>query len=347
MNWLVFDPYLSSMGGGERYAFAIADWARRNGRDVTLAGPCPPLPSLVARLGLPADLTMRPMTKLGFMPMSVRYDTTVMVANEPPPPSFARQSIIVVQFPFGALSANPIRRAIERRALSRAHCVVYSEYARKWLANRWNVDSAVVSPPVELGKFDPAAKERLILAVGRFFPGYHSKRQDLLLDAWALLPDAVRREWQLVLAGGVASDTASVRYLADIQQRAKALGVRVLVDVSADDLRSLYRRASLFWHATGAGRSVDQPEKAEHFGMTTVEAMSYGAVPLVFGDGGQTEIVNASCGVLWDSLAVLVQATEELVVNTHKRAKLARVAVWRAGRYGPDAFAGALSRAVS
>jgi hypothetical protein len=58
------------------------------------------------------------------------------------------------------------------------------------------------------------------------------------------------------------------------------------------------------WHATGYGFDAEQyPAKQEHFGMTTVEAMSAGAVPVVLNTGGQREIVtHGDDGFLWGEL---------------------------------------------
>ena len=57
--------------------------------------------------------------------------------------------------------------------------------------------------------------------------------------------------------------------------------------------RDLYGRASIFWHAAGLGEDPERhPDRYEHFGITTVEAMSAGAVPVVIDAAGQVEIVE-------------------------------------------------------
>ena len=65
------------------------------------------------------------------------------------------------------------------------------------------------------------------------------------------------------------------------------------VDSSGAELDALYRGAAVYWHATGLDEDIDDdPVRAEHFGITTVEAMSAGAVPVVIAAGGQPEIVR-------------------------------------------------------
>ena len=60
------------------------------------------------------------------------------------------------------------------------------------------------------------------------------------------------------------------------------------------------------------------PEYAEHFGISTVEAMGAGAVPVVINAGGQKEIINdEESGFLWNSLDDLIEKTQ-LLINDEK-----------------------------
>ena len=132
--------------------------------------------------------------------------------------------------------------------------------------------------------------------MGRFFRGGHSKNQHVLLDALAEL-DAPG--WRLVLAGG--GDDPD--YVEELRRRADGLPAELRVDVPRDELLELYSRAALFWHAAGHGQDARRhPERLEHFGITTVEAMAHGAVPLVFPAGGPAEVVeDGRTGVWWRS----------------------------------------------
>ncbi len=56
------------------------------------------------------------------------------------------------------------------------------------------------------------------------------------------------------------------------------------------------------------------PDKFEHFGITTVEAMSSGCVPVVIGVAGQKEIVtHGKNGMLWNSEQELEKYTLQLI----------------------------------
>jgi glycosyltransferase involved in cell wall biosynthesis len=77
----------------------------------------------------------------------------------------------------------------------------------------------------------------------------------------------------------------------------------------------------------------------EHFGIATVEAMSAGAVPLVYAAGGQTEIVvDGVNGELWTSEKELVDGTISLVTDATKYKKLQKSAMVRSEIFNTDRF---------
>ena len=46
-------------------------------------------------------------------------------------------------------------------------------------------------------------------------------------------------------------------------------------------------------HAAGFGVDADEfPERLEHFGITPIEAASFGCIPVVYGQGGPREVVH-------------------------------------------------------
>src|SRR5207247_4766844 len=93
----------------------------------------------------------------------------------------------------------------------------------------------------------------------------------------------------------------------------------------------LYEESSLYWHATGFGTDSElEPEKQEHFGITTCEAMSMGCVPVVIRRGGQPEIVeHGRSGYLWNSEDELERYTWLLTENEALRQQVALNAIER------------------
>jgi glycosyltransferase involved in cell wall biosynthesis len=179
----------------------------------------------------------------------------------------------------------------------------------------------------------PLQKKKLILSVGRFDSILHNKRQDILLKAFKQLNEP---SWQLVLAGGSKDQGARAE---ELRAMAKGSPVTIVVNPSWDELQRLYGQAQIYWHAAGYGEDLlTQPEKAEHFGITTAEAMSAGAVPVVFAGGGQLEIVTESCGRVWSETAELVSITRTLIASNNSRRVLAEQAMERAKDFSQEKF---------
>jgi glycosyltransferase involved in cell wall biosynthesis len=339
---LFYDLYLPTLGGGERYLLAMAE-AVADRMAPTLAAPRLPPAADMARLGLATSLPLRKLRPALFPLASRNAGVVVYLANGVPLPSFAERNLAVVQFPMRSLGGGAVGRAVQNRLLDRYELVTYSQYVREWIARRWQRDATVLAPPVSLGTFEPLAKEPIVLAVGRFFAVQHSKRQDVLIRAFRRLHDHMGDGWRLVLAGSVSSAPGTTEYVERLQQEATGLPIDFVLDAPQPVLDDLYRRASLFWHAAGFERPPSAPERAEHFGMSTVEAMSYGAVPLVYRDGGQPEVLAEGGGVLWSTTDELIDATTALIGDQVGREAMAAAASRVSRRFGVDRFRAELS----
>jgi glycosyltransferase involved in cell wall biosynthesis len=152
--------------------------------------------------------------------------------------------------------------------------------------------------------------------------------------------------WSLHLVGGCSE--ADRPYLDQVLAAAEGLPVEIHVDAPGSVLSDLYARASIFWHAAGLGEDVeDDPNRQEHFGISIVEAMSAGAVPVVLGQAGPAEIVQVGeSGVHFTGLDDLVTQTEALIGDPAELARLSAGARSRAEYFGMPAFAERLEAIV-
>jgi glycosyltransferase involved in cell wall biosynthesis len=181
----------------------------------------------------------------------------------------------------------------------------------------------------------------MVLAVGRFSPwvGINHKKQDLMIDAWRRLVEFLSDSWELHLAGGLTDDPESRSYLEALRQRADGLAVHFHVNVPLVDLKRLYADSAIFWHATGYGET--DPQRFEHFGITTVEAMAHGCVPVVPALGGQPEIVDHGVtGYLWRSVDELIGLTMRLMEETADVQRMRPACITAAQRFSKDRFVG-------
>ncbi len=193
-----------------------------------------------------------------------------------------------------------------------------SKYTKDHIQRRWGLDSTVLYPICDdMRKNDPPQKEKIILHVGRFFAndnGNHHKRQDVLLEEFAKMKKLHGSGWQLHFAGSVAEDKGGLKYIIELTQKAKGLPVYFHFNCSFPELKDLFNKATIYWHATGYGSDAEKhPERQEHFGITTVEAMSAGAVPVVINSAGQKEsVAHGKNGFLWETKKELADYTRKV-----------------------------------
>lgn len=347
------NPFQGSVGGGDRYLFTILEESERlAGCEPVVLSPRRPDPAAWARVGLTADpaaLEWRATAPGELTKRSGDLDLLVSLDADVPTRSAARHAVCVLQFPFRArerrgerllaavLGAAGRRRAPEAlRSYDRFLC--YSRFARDWIARRIGVQAEVVAPPVDPPSAPVRAeRDRRILAVGRFFQGAHAKRHDVLIEAFR---DLAADGWELSLAGAADSRPETERWVSRLREMADGLPVRFHVNAPRAELLELYAASALFWHAAGYEVRVDrQPERLEHFGIVTVEAMMHGSVPLVVPAGGQAELVaDGRTGRHWRTIEELVGATRELVGSPPERARLSAAAAAEARRFDTARF---------
>jgi glycosyltransferase involved in cell wall biosynthesis len=232
-----------------------------------------------------------------------------------------------------------------------------SAFSRSWVGRRWGRDALLLPPPVDNERFGGsphAEKKPVILSVGRFFAASHHNKKHLeMLHAFRGMCDRglVPAGWEYHLAGRVHRETAEHRaYFDAVRGLAEGYPVRVLADIPYDRLVEEYRTASIFWHAAGWGEDDRRhPERFEHFGITTCEAMSAGCIPVVLDKAGQSEIVTDGVdGHTFLTAAELTEKTASLMASfgTSRHAALAEAARRSARRYAKGPFSAAAREVV-
>lgn len=340
-----YSPYLDSFGGGERYTLILAShWSERH--DVSVFWDYDTILSEAQRR-LDIDLSRVKVTQNIFRGRNVfkkllltrQYDLIFVLSDGSIPSTLATYNILHYQVPFPAVGYSAIK-------LSRYQAVVCnSEFTRRSLDVRVNKRAMVIYPPVRSIEEGNSKKEKLILSVGRFTGFHTAKKQHVLIDAFAKgFKDNKWSGWKLLLAGGLLSSDQG--YFDTLKEMAKGLPITIESNISHDQLVYYYRRASIYWHAAGYGET--DPRWMEHFGITTVEAMSAGAVPVVFAGGGQTEIVeDGNNGFLWKTLDELLEKTNQVISDKNIAATLQKNAKETSNRFSTSRFFDAFDEVLS
>jgi glycosyltransferase involved in cell wall biosynthesis len=177
-----------------------------------------------------------------------------------------------------------------------------------------------------------------VVRLSAFPDGGLFKKQDLLIDCFKKIIDSGIKGWELVL---VVSYLERDKDIAEkLKKQAKGYPIKILENVSFADLNKIYAESKIYWHASGFGEDLKvHPERAEHFGITTVEAMINGLVPVVINAGGQKEIVRDSQdGFLFDNEMELIEKTEKLIKDESLLLQIAKKARLKAEEFSTDRF---------
>lgn len=350
----LYSPYPLIVGGGERYLFSVASaWAKQ-----TLGEVCIVTPDHYSRLRILTMLRDLEIEEFRFHcltidQVSAKFDYSFVMGNEVMPPiaGLAKRNFYHCQFPFPH-THDQFARTFGYLADYEA-VIVNSEFTRhhyQKMLGETNAAAAlridVVYPPVSLPDTQPKTKDNglVILSVGRFFVGGHTKGHAELIAAFkalhAKIPDA-----ELHLVGGLQPGAEHRQYLVGLEDSARGLPIYFHINVEPWQLHELYWKAHFYWHGTGLqGRNLS-PEKYEHFGISIVEAMGYGCVPFALDHAGPAEIiVNGVSGVLVQDVFDLVKQAMTFVENQNACYQIAENAVKRAQQYSKKIFEGNILR---
>lgn len=322
-----YSPYLDSLAGGERYVLTLAShWSKVH--DVSIFWD---VPSILKKTEIRFDIDLSRVktvenvfrTRNIFKKIMVSwgYDLIFFLTDGSIPTTFAKYNILHFQVPFQHIPIHPIK-------LARYQAVVCnSDFTKRHIDKRLGKKAVVIYPPVTPIK-KSAKKKNMILSVGRFHP---LKKQDVLIEAFRKI-----QGYELVFAGGLLP--ADEPYLKRLKLAAKNLRVRFVPNISFEKMVEVYNQARIYWH--GAGYHETNPERMEHFGITTVEAMSAGAIPVVYHGGGLPEIVReGKDGYLWANTDELLEKTKKVIMRSDTFS-----AVNRAKEFSTEKFTASFDR---
>lgn len=268
-----------------------------------------------------------------------RYDCIVYLSDGSLPVVLSRKLIVHFQFPVEWVFAKNILTKLKLTQVSRIIC--NSAFTKGFIDRKFGIESTVLYPPVDLGKKIDSNKENVILTVGRFgrLPqGKNFKKQDVMIAVFKKMVDGSLKNCKFFVVVSFAKKDEDE--LKKLEQQIKGYPIIIVKNASHKVLAELYKEAKLYWHAAGFGEDLTvHPERAEHFGISTVEAMGAGVLPLVFNGGGQREIVSdGENGFLWNTLDECIEKTKNVLENEPLRLKLSKEAQKRAKDFSEERF---------
>jgi len=338
-----YSPYLDTFGGGERYMLELASHLAQNlGNDVDIFWDDNSIRAPLSKF-LKIDLSKTNFKNDIFstQPQTAKiistrkYDLLFFLSDGSIPLSFAKRNILHFQVPFNF--ARPDFKT--KLKLAKINCIVCNSYfTRSFIDKSFLIKSKVIYPPVDVKSIKSLPKQNIIISVGRFSRGQlHPKKQEILIEVFQELYKKAP-QWKLFLVGQAKKE--DFKYIRNLKKSARGYAIKIIENLEVEKLRKLYGQASIYWHATGFGEDENKnPEKMEHFGISTVEASAAGAVPVVIGKGGQKEIIdNGKNGFLWTTKTQLFEKTLELIDNPQILEKLSKNAIKNSHRFSREKF---------
>jgi len=364
MNILLVHPRLSVKGGGERVAIHSILAATNAGHKVSLLSEefdeasfedfygCPGLFDKVDRSYYPAFKPVLSPRVLLYQRLvyhwfkinkAVSRDSFDMVLSTQDIGYVPSTNAPVVQycyFPeyFSHLmtSASPIWRLYYRPASAyyrnRVHRVgtllSVSDFTRGFVEKKWKRDSKTVYPPCpveafsEFGNVHP--RENLVVTIGRIVP---EKRFHLFVELARIVPQT-----RFVAIGSLSDEASS--YYARLKRIAPENFSFILSPLRK--VRNILGQAMAYVHCA----------ENEHFGITIVEAMAAGCVPIVHDSGGPREIVTGDVGFRWNNLSEAARQVNMLAENDHLRLELSAASSVRARQFRPEVFESEITRVL-
>lgn len=350
----IYDPYLDTLSGGEKYMLTAASCLARNNEvnifwddESILDSANEKLSIDLSKTKITPNIFSSRTTLTGRIPKTLAYDLIFILSDGSIPLTLSSRTILHFQTPVEWIKGDDLKTKIKLHKINKVIC--NSFFTKEYIDKKLHVDSLVIYPPcISSGQIinlntqkKQINKKNIILNVGRFNPlpsGSSSKKQEEMINIFKKMYDGGLRNWEFNLA--VSYRQESKQHIDKLQKMIENYPVKIYKNCSYQELEKLYLDAKIYWHAAGLGENLTQyPERAEHFGITTVEAMARGAVPVVISAGGQPEIVDDNInGFLWETEEELIRKTKKIINDDKLRIQMSELSLKKSSQFTTERF---------
>lgn len=243
------------------------------------------------------------------------YDIVIQQSLVAPRITLVKKSYILCDFPMKKIES--LSEKIRLRTWQ--HVIANSEFTKHWILKRWHRSAHVIYPPIENPTELPLNKNEDWVCIGRFNEGERSKRQDIVI---ACFIDVIRKgktNCKLHLIGYVGDR----KFVNRLKKQAEGYPIVFHENCSLETQKEILEHSTFYISA--CGYKIDetkQPMFVEHYGISVVEAMAHGCIPLVIGKGGHKETVDHGInGYHWNTEEALKFYIMKLLENTSELKK--------------------------
>ncbi len=349
----IYSPYLDTLTGGELYMLTIAEFLSKENDVDVFWDDGQILEKASKRFNL--DLSKVNLVRNIFdvsnnfyekFVKTLKYDKIIYLSDGSLPILAPKKLIVHFQFPLLKSQVSNINR---RKIILAKKVICNSKFTKSFIDKTYSVKSVVLYPPAQKITVEGIKKENIILTVGRYQPyggNDDFKKLKFMIDTFKKF-EKENKDWKFFLVTSVRKKDCEnfERELGSLETNS----IRIIKNADFNEVGQIYAKAKIYWHAAGFGENLSKnPERAEHFGMSTVEAMSAGCVPVVINLGGQKEIVvSGENGYLWDTESELLNLTKKLVDNKQLLENMSKEAKKIIDFFGKEKFCKELDEIVN
>lgn len=285
-----------------------------------------------------------------------RFDPHLIVFNDDSPRIVSkfppeRQTLLYAHFPYACRlrydipdsypSKSPLRRiseALVRPLMIRLFetdrasvtwLAANSSTTKRYMVSTFGKDVSVIYPPIDAARGNGVAKSDLVISIGAIQP---NKRLMDIIMAMRLTTSKCK----CLMFGHLRDQVyykALIRRIGDLGLENK---VRIIPDAPREVMLGFLRRSKVILHTS----------RFEPFGLSVVEGMAAGAVPVVYAgedSGPWVDIVQkGEFGFGFRDETEMAAQITELIESSSKWASYSAVAMKRATFFSPRAFSDAL-----
>ena len=166
-----------------------------------------------------------------------------------------------------------IKKFITKIQDPRIHLISNSEYIQNSLNEKYNKNSDIIYPPVNLSEFQPKTKEKRVVTIGRFS---EEKNHDFGIDVMKDLD----YDYDII---GNTKTKLNVLYYKKLEYRIKTENcqkINLLKNLERKNLVEKVNKSKIYFHCS-----------PETFGITVVESIAAGCIPIVPNNSAHAETV--------------------------------------------------------
>jgi glycosyltransferase involved in cell wall biosynthesis len=358
----IYNPYMSSISGGEKYTLIAASCLSRDSNVDIFWDDKSILDKATRKLNIKLsgvkvkENIFKPyFSKFKRLRATAKYDLLFILSDGSIPFSLARRTIIHFQSPLEDVNPEALITKFKLRRIDKFICNSY--FTKKFIDRKYKIKSSVLYPPCitrdetkNSKNYNYAnAKENIIITVGRYSRLNEGsiKKFEKMIDVYKKMIDSGLKNWQFNIIVSYKEDDK--KYIEAMEKSVENYPLTILKNCSFPELKEQYKKAKIYWHAAGFDEDLQKhPDRAEHFGITTVEAMANGVIPVVFAGGGQTEIVSHGIdGFQWKTEDELILYTKKLMIDNFLISDMSQQTTKKSLQFTTEIFCQKLNKLIT